>query len=100
VAALRRESRSGQKNDIAAEKPEVAAKLRDAYEAWWKSLKGQYDVNEQALGPKLNPFAERYWKQFGGGPTPEDYERMDPQKARTFETQRAKGKAKAKAKGQ
>ena len=32
----------------------------------------------KAVGPKLNPFAELYWKQFGGGPTEEDYKRMDP----------------------
>jgi arylsulfatase len=25
-------------------------------------------VNEDAVGPKVNPFKERYWKQFGGGP--------------------------------
>jgi arylsulfatase len=84
----------GQKKDIAAEQPDVVEKLRAAYDGWWNSLKGQYDVNEQAVGPKLNPFAEKYWKQFGGGPTPEDYERMNPEKARTFETQRAKGKGK------
>jgi arylsulfatase len=84
----------GQNKDISAEKPDIVEKLRAAYDGWWSSLKGQYDVNENVLGPKLNPFAERYWKQFGGGPTPEDYERMDPEKARTFETQRGKGKGK------
>jgi hypothetical protein len=35
-------------------------------------------VNEKAIGPKLNPFAEWYWKQFGGGPTEADYRRMEP----------------------
>jgi arylsulfatase len=25
-------------------------------------------VNEDAVGPKMNPFKELYWKQFGGGP--------------------------------
>jgi arylsulfatase len=25
-------------------------------------------VNEDAKGPKVNPFKELYWKQFGGGP--------------------------------
>ena len=24
-------------------------------------------VNENAVGPKVNPFRELYWKQFGGG---------------------------------
>jgi len=35
-------------------------------------------VNENAVGPKINPFKELYWKQFGGGPTAEDLKRMDP----------------------
>ncbi len=46
-----------------------------------------------ARGPRLNPFAEEYWKQFGGGPTEADYARMDPEKAWSFETGRAKKKA-------
>lgn len=83
----------GQTKDIADENLETVQKLVSAYDEWWTSLKGQYDVNEQALGPKLNPFAQTYWKQFGGGPTPEDYERMDPEKAKTFEAGRAKAKA-------
>ena len=84
-----------QREDIAASHPDVVKKLSDAYDAWWTSLKGQYDINESAVGPKLNPFAEMYWKKFGGGPTPEDYERMDPEKAKTFEANRqrqARGK--------
>jgi arylsulfatase len=60
------------------------------YDAWWDSLKGQIDLNEKAVGPKLNPFAEEYWKQFGGGPNEQDLKRMDPQAAFTFETRRAK----------
>lgn len=83
----------GQKTDIADDNLETVQKLMSAYDEWWSSLKGQYDVNEQAMGPKLNPFAELYWKQFGGGPTPEDYERMNPEKAKTFEAGRAKAKA-------
>ena len=91
-----------QSKDIAAEKPEVVAKLKAAYDGWWASLKGQYDVNEAVLGPKLNPFAELYWKQFGGGPTEADYQRMDPEKAKTFEAGRGKAastKGKGKGKG-
>lgn len=81
-----------QTNDIAAEKPGVVARLSKAHDEWWASLKGQIDVNEQAVGPKLNPFAELYWKQFGGGPTQEDYERMDPAKAWTFEAARGRAR--------
>jgi hypothetical protein len=25
-------------------------------------------VNEDAVGPKINPYKKLYWKQFGGGP--------------------------------
>lgn len=86
----------GQTTDIAAQHPEVVGKLVAAYDKWWSSLKGQYDIHEEALGPKLNPFAEIYWKQFGGGPTPEDYERMDPGKAKTFEAARQGNAARKK----
>jgi arylsulfatase A-like enzyme len=88
-----------QSKDISADNPSVVQVLTEEYDAWWASLKGQYDIHEKAVGPKLNPFAELYWKQFGGGPTPEDFQRMDPDKAFGFETIRAKGKAKGKAKG-
>jgi len=43
---------------------------------------------------QTEPFRGDIWKQFGGGPTPADYERMNPAKARTFEAGRAKAKAK------
>jgi arylsulfatase len=45
-------------------------------------------VNETVIGPRLNPFAESYWQQFGGGPTPEQLRRMDP--TREFPTPKAK----------
>ncbi|MEQ1748116.1 MAG: arylsulfatase [Prosthecobacter sp.] len=80
----------GETKDIAAERPEVVKEMLVSYDAWWDSLKGQIDLNEKAVGPKLNPFAEEYWMQFGGGPTPADYERMNPEKAFTFETRKAK----------
>ena len=38
-------------------------------------------VNEKAVGPAINPFQELYYKQFGGSPTPEDLERMNPKRA-------------------
>lgn len=82
----------GQTRNIAAEKPQVVETLLASYDQWWGSLKGQADLNEDAKGPELNPFAEEYWKQFGGAPTPEDLSRMDPDKAWTFEAQRAKKK--------
>ena len=82
----------GQQTDIAAQKPEVVSQMRKVYDGWWASLKGQVDLNENAEGPRLNPFAERYWKQFGGGPSPADLDRMNPARAKTF----GEGKKKAK----
>ena len=38
-------------------------------------------VNEMAIGPKVNPFQELYYKQFGGSPTAEALARMDPDKS-------------------
>jgi arylsulfatase A-like enzyme len=70
-----------QSRDLAATNPEVVAQLSAEYDLWWASLKGQYDVHEQAAGPKLNPFAELYWKQYGGSPTEAQLELMSPEKA-------------------
>jgi len=74
--------------NISSEKPDVVNSMSATYDTWWDSLKGQADLNEKASGPKLNPFAEEYWQQFGGGPTPADYERMNPEKAFKPEGQR------------
>jgi arylsulfatase len=67
----------GEKNDVAGEHPAVVKELAAAYDQWWSECLPLM-VNEKAVGPKLNPFAVRYWKQFGGGPTEADYRRMDP----------------------
>lgn len=47
--------------------PDEVAKLRAAYETWWSEVQPLL-VNEQAVGPKVNPFKKLFWKQFGGGP--------------------------------
>jgi arylsulfatase len=57
----------GEKTDVAAQHPEVVPELNAAYDRWWDSVQPQL-VNENAVGPKVNPFKELYWKQFGGGP--------------------------------
>ncbi|MFN4257976.1 MAG: arylsulfatase [Gemmataceae bacterium] len=57
----------GQNNDVAGQHPDVIQKLETAYDQWWASVQPQF-VNEDAVGPKVNPFKELYWKQFGGGP--------------------------------
>ncbi len=67
----------GEKLDVAAQHPEVVKELDAAYDKWWDSLQPQL-VNENAVGPKVNPFKELYWKQFGGGPDEETLRKMDP----------------------
>jgi arylsulfatase len=54
----------GEKNEVAAQHPEVVNELDAAYDQWWKALP-PYLVNENAVGPKVNPFKELYWRQFG-----------------------------------
>ena len=54
------------RNVIAASAGEVE-KLRAAYGKWWEEVQPDL-VNEDAVGPKLNPFKMLYWSQFGGGP--------------------------------
>ena len=57
----------GETTNVIEKHPEVVAKMRRAYDAWWEEVLPLM-VNEDAVGPKVNPFKERYWKQFGGGP--------------------------------
>lgn len=69
----------GEKTNIIAEHPDVVARLRAAYDQWWSEAVPLM-VNEDAVGPKINPLKELYWKQFGGGPDAQLLERMDPQR--------------------
>lgn len=55
----------GQKKNVLLEYPEVAGQLSEVFEDWWQSVQPHF-VNENYAGPKLNSFAVRYWKQFGG----------------------------------
>ncbi len=50
--------------------PEVVAAMRAAYDQWWSEVLPAME-NENAAGPKVNPFKARYWQQFGGGPDEE-----------------------------
>lgn len=59
--------------------PAEVAAMRAAYDQWWSEVLPAL-VNEEAVGPKLNPFKELYWRQFGGGPDDKLLEQMDPQK--------------------
>ena len=56
----------GQKTDVAAEHPDVVARLRKEYEAWWNDVLPRLE-NEDAVGPKVNPYKEWYEKQYGEG---------------------------------
>jgi len=57
----------GETRNVLAEHSEVVAQMRSAYEQWWSEILPALE-NENAVGPKVNPFKAAYWKQFGGGP--------------------------------
>ena len=57
----------GESKNVIEQYPDDVAKLRAAYDKWWNDVQPML-VNENAVGPKVNPFKELYWKQFGGGP--------------------------------
>jgi arylsulfatase len=59
----------GEKTDVAAKHLEVVKELDAAYDKWWDSVQPGL-VNEDAVGPKINPFKELYEKQFGGPDLP------------------------------
>ena len=54
----------GEKNDVASKHPDVVKELDAAYDQWWAAVRPAM-VNENAVGPKVNPFKELYEKQFG-----------------------------------
>jgi arylsulfatase len=57
----------GEKHDIAAEHPGIVRKMEAAYDAWWNEVLPCME-NEDVVPPKINPFKELYWKQFGRSP--------------------------------
>lgn len=67
----------GETQNVIGQYPQVAARLRDAYDQWWREVQPLL-VNEHAAGPKINPFKAAYWKQFGGGADKEMRRKMDP----------------------
>lgn len=67
----------GQQHDVAADHPEVVLELAAAFEAWWQETVPQM-VNEKVVGPRINPFQEMYFAQFGGSPSELDLQKMDP----------------------
>lgn len=71
----------GETRNVIADHPEAAARLRADYDRWWADVLPRLE-NEDAVGPKSNPFKDRYWSQFGGGPDPALRDRMDPARQR------------------
>ncbi len=53
--------------NVIGQHPDLVTAMRKAYDQWWEEVLPAME-NEEAVGPKVNPFKERYWKQFGGGP--------------------------------
>jgi arylsulfatase len=80
----------GETTNVIAGHPDVVASLRAAYEKWWTDVQPLL-VNEDVIGPKMNPMKVLYWKQFGGGPDAALLRRMDPTAS---ETGAKRGKAK------
>ncbi|WP_083923274.1 arylsulfatase [Echinicola pacifica] len=70
----------GENKNVISEHPEVVAELRAIYELWWMEVQPLL-INEDKIGPKINPMKELYWKQFGGEPDEELLNRMDPNNA-------------------
>lgn len=83
----------GEQNNVAAANAAVVQRLATAYDQWWAESRPLL-VNENAPLPKLNPFKELYWQQFGGGPSAEDLRAMDYEQF--IRGQNAPKKAKAK----
>ena len=54
----------GEAKSLTALKPEIVTELSQIYENWWTSILPDL-VNEDAVGPKINPFREQYERQFG-----------------------------------
>lgn len=69
------ESDPGETSNVIDQHADVAAELRAAYDQWWQDVQPLM-VNEDAIGPAINPFQQLYYKQFGGSPSKEDLEKM------------------------
>jgi len=67
----------GERHNVMGEHPQVVAEMRAAYDRWWEEILPCLE-NENVVGPKVNPFKELYWKQYGGGPDENMKRQMDP----------------------
>lgn len=66
----------GETTNVIHDHPEIVLELQNAYDRWWKESLPLM-VNENAIGPKVNPFKALYWQQFGGGPSDALLKTMD-----------------------
>jgi arylsulfatase len=55
----------GEKTNLAASHPEVAQKLLESHNRWWKRVQPHL-VNEDAKPPSINSFHKAYWEQYQG----------------------------------
>jgi arylsulfatase len=78
------EADPGETTNVIDQHPDLVAAMRAAYDAWWSEARSGM-VNEDAVGPKINPMKALYWEQFGGGPDAALLERMNPTGAARFE---------------
>jgi arylsulfatase A-like enzyme len=67
----------GEKVNVINQHPQALAAMREAYDQWWQEILPCLE-HEMVLGPKVNTFKDRYWRQFGGGPDEALLQRMDP----------------------
>ena len=72
------EADPGEREDLSPRHPEIVARLRTAYDAWWDEVLPETEANDRALGSYLNPFKQRYWDQFDLPRDPDLVSRMDP----------------------
>ncbi len=87
----------GEAINVIDQHPDAVAALRASYDQWWQEVQPML-VNENAVGPTVNPFKALYWKQFGGGPDEALLKRMDPTRGREeLENSRKPAQPKKKA---
>lgn len=67
----------GERRNVIEDFPEIVAEFRHAHDGWWQKVQAGL-VNEDVVGPRVNPYKARFWRQQGGGPHAALAARMDP----------------------
>ncbi|MBM3999223.1 MAG: arylsulfatase [Planctomycetes bacterium] len=55
----------GESRSVIDSHPDVARAMIEAYDQWWADVLPCLE-NERVTGPKVNPFKDAYWRQYGG----------------------------------